>query len=76
MFDPAGPLHMDLLKSTANLRAINFGIPGSWDEGVVRAGLEGVAVPAFKPKEGVKIQTPEEAEAEAKAKQGPGRRRR
>ena len=34
----------------------------------MRAGLEGVAVPAFKPKEGVKIQTPEEAEAEAKAK--------
>jgi ubiquitin-activating enzyme E1 len=70
VFDASDPLHLSYVKAAANLRATNYGITvgASWDDAVFLEALPKVAVPVFKPKDGVKIQTPEEAEAEAKAK--------
>ena len=36
-------------------QATNYGIKGSWDDAVFLEVLPGVAVPAFVPKDGVKI---------------------
>ena len=69
VFDASDPLHIMYVTSAANLRATNYRIEGAtWDTAVVAALAAAVEVPAFVPKDGVKIQTPEEAEAEAKAK--------
>ena len=69
-FDPADPVHLGYIKAAANLRATNYGLEAPcWDDDAsILAALQQVHVPAFAPRDGVKIQTPEEAEAEAKAK--------
>jgi len=74
VFDEADPLHLSYVKASANLRATNYGLRegASWADTVFLAALAKVAVPQFTPKDGVKIQTPEEAEAEAKAKEAGG----
>ena len=56
------------VKATANLRATNYGIAGSWDDAVFLAALPQVTVPPFKPKEGVKIAANEKEAAEEKEK--------
>jgi len=66
--------HIQYVAAAANLRATNFGIVegATFDDDAIRKMVAGVEVPSFTPKEGVKIQTPEEAEAEAKAKEAAG----
>jgi ubiquitin-activating enzyme E1 len=64
-FDVSDSTHMAYLKATANLRATNYGIEGTWEDGVFHDALKSIQVAPFVPKEGVKIAvTTEEAEAE------------
>eukprot|EP00615_Pteridomonas_danica_P013815 CAMPEP_0114400252 /NCGR_PEP_ID=MMETSP0102-20121206/16262_1 /TAXON_ID=38822 ORGANISM="Pteridomonas danica, Strain PT" /NCGR_SAMPLE_ID=MMETSP0102 /ASSEMBLY_ACC=CAM_ASM_000212 /LENGTH=1016 /DNA_ID=CAMNT_0001562545 /DNA_START=1 /DNA_END=3051 /DNA_ORIENTATION=+ len=64
-FDETDATHMAYVKASANLRATNYGIEGSWEDGVFLEALKNISVPAFVPKEGVKIAvTTEEAEAD------------
>lgn len=66
-FDASDPVHLMYVKSAANLRAANYGVAGAtWDDAAFHAILPTVVVPPFAPRDGVKIQTPEEAAEEAK----------
>jgi len=65
-FSPENPLHMDFVVAAANLRAEVFGIPKNQNRSEIISILEGVKVPAFEPKSGVKIAVTD-AEAQAAA---------
>ncbi|ELR14473.1 ubiquitinactivating enzyme E1 1, putative [Acanthamoeba castellanii str. Neff] len=69
-FNPDDRTHMDFIKSAANLRAANFGLKGSVEEGVFRAALGQVTVPSFVPRKGVKIQTKEDAATKVEQSEG------
>ncbi|CAO3643037.1 unnamed protein product [Cunninghamella blakesleeana] len=59
VFDPNNSTHMDFIVYAANLHAFNYGLKGETDRDYFRNELEKIAVPEFKPKEGVKIQVQE-----------------
>ena len=63
--------HFDFVVAASNLRAAMYGIKGRNDEGYFRDVLAGIKVPAFAPKEGVKIAA-NEAEAKEESKEGGG----
>jgi ubiquitin-activating enzyme E1 len=50
---------LDYIVATANLHAFNYGLKGNADEEFFKKTLATIEVPAFKPKEGVKIQVNE-----------------
>ncbi|KAG6558134.1 hypothetical protein Mapa_000315 [Marchantia paleacea] len=54
-FDPLNPLHLDFIVAAANLQATVYGLKGCQEHGVFLDILQNVEVPAFEPKEGVKI---------------------
>ncbi|KAL3688917.1 hypothetical protein R1sor_015226 [Riccia sorocarpa] len=55
LFDPLNPLHLDFIVATANLQATVYGLKGCQERSVFLDILQNVEVPAFEPKEGVKI---------------------
>ena len=57
---------MDFIVATANLRAYNYGINGTRDLNKYLKVLSNVSVPAFTPKEGVKIAANEKEAEEMK----------
>ncbi|KAI9304954.1 ubiquitin-activating emzyme E1 [Cunninghamella echinulata] len=59
VFDPKNATHMDFIVYAANLHAFNYGLKGETDREYFCRELEKIAVPEFKPKEGVKIQVQE-----------------
>lgn len=65
-FDPNCQVHMDFVKSGANLMAEVYGIVGSKDDSEIATILKRVNVPPFKPRDGVKIAA-NDAEAQAQA---------
>jgi len=58
-FNLDDPLDMAYLVSAANLHAFNYGLKGERDPAVFRKVVEGMNIPEFKPKSGVKIQVNE-----------------
>ena len=60
-FDAANPLHLDFVVAAANLRAAVYGIEGSRDAAAIQRAAGAVDIPAFVPKENVKIETDEKA---------------
>jgi ubiquitin-activating enzyme E1 len=69
-FNPDDRTHMDFIIAAANLRAANFGLRGSVEEGVFRTALAQVKPPAFVPRKGVKIQTKEDAATKVEQSEG------
>jgi ubiquitin-activating enzyme E1 len=68
-FDINDPLHMEFLKSAANLRASCYGIEKSWDDQPFIDVLSSLYVPVFTPSDEVKIASnDEEAKAQQEAK--------
>ncbi|KAI9471280.1 E1 ubiquitin-activating protein [Coemansia sp. RSA 989] len=61
-FDPKNEQHVAFIVAAANLHAFNYGLKGSRDREQIRRMAMAVQVPAFKPKEGVKIQVNENEE--------------
>jgi ubiquitin-activating enzyme E1 len=57
---------MEFIESSANLRAVMFGIEPHWDAARVEQVLESMEIPVFRADEGAKIPTSDE---EAKAQQ-------
>ncbi|KAL2631033.1 hypothetical protein R1flu_015719 [Riccia fluitans] len=55
LFDPLNPLHVDFIVAAANLQATVYGLKGCQERSVFLDILQNVEVPAFEPKEGVKI---------------------
>lgn len=68
-FDSADPLHLEFVKSAANLRAKSYGIVGSWEDQIVTEIVSAISVPEFKPVDGVTIPSNDE---EAKNNSGAG----
>jgi len=66
VFDVSDPLHLQYVKAAANLRAMNYGIKGTWDDAFFMGFLPTVVVPAFTPKDGVKISANEKEEEDSK----------
>ena len=66
VFSPDNGQHMDFIVATANLRAYNYGINGTRDLNKYLKVLSNVSVPAFSPKEGVKIAANEKEAEEMK----------
>ena len=54
-FDPANELHMDFIVAAANLLATIYGIEGTRNRETICSIVNSVKVPAFKPRDGVKI---------------------
>ncbi|KAJ8259163.1 hypothetical protein COCON_G00181750 [Conger conger] len=54
-FSCSNDLHMDYVLAAANLLAHSYGLPGSTDRAALAQLLQGVAVPTFTPRSGVKI---------------------
>lgn len=54
-FDVTDPVHLDFVVAVANSRANVYGIAGHSDRARIAAALARVDVPAFAPREGVKI---------------------
>merc|ERR1719249_644166 len=54
-FDSSNDLHLDYVVAGANLRAFNYGLPPNRDRAWIKSIVEGVTVPTFVPKSGVKI---------------------
>lgn len=69
--DAAMKNHFDFIVAAANLRASMYGINGRTDEEYFKSALDGIIVPDFSPKEGVKIAA-NEAEAESQSNTGMG----
>ena len=65
-FSPDNEQHMAFIVATANLRAFNYGINGTRDVEKYLKVLYSVSVPAFRPKEGVKIAANEKEAEEMK----------
>ena len=59
--------------AAANLHAFNYGIKGNSDVTLFKKVLDGVKVPEFVPKSGLKIQV---SETDAPAQNAPGKFRR
>jgi ubiquitin-activating enzyme E1 len=57
-FNIDDPLHLEFVRSAANLKAVNYGLHGETDAQVFRNALANVVVPEFTPKK-VKIQVNE-----------------
>eukprot|EP00026_Physarum_polycephalum_P001604 Phypoly_transcript_01606.p1 GENE.Phypoly_transcript_01606~~Phypoly_transcript_01606.p1 ORF type:complete len:579 (+),score=160.13 Phypoly_transcript_01606:1504-3240(+) len=57
-FNIDDPLHLEFIKSAANLKAVNYGLHGETDPKFFKEALANVVVPEFSPKK-VKIQTNE-----------------
>lgn len=55
VFDARDPLHIDFVVAAANLQATMYGLRGCADRAAFTPVLHNMTVPAFKPKEGVKI---------------------
>ena len=67
-FSSEDPLHMEFIRTAANLRAFNYGLKGRTEMDYLKRVADSVMVPEFVPKQGVKIQSdPKEAEKEAAA---------
>jgi ubiquitin-activating enzyme E1 len=65
VFDANDASHVEFIASAANLRALMFGIPTCDDLNYIASEASSVAVPEFRPIEGIKIAaTDEEAKAE------------
>ncbi|KAJ8601684.1 hypothetical protein CTAYLR_007473 [Chrysophaeum taylorii] len=66
VFDPSDPLHLEYIKTTASLRASNYGIfPTSCeDDEALEAVLATVRVPEFVPRDGVRISVTDAEEKE------------
>ncbi|KAJ3344927.1 hypothetical protein HDU83_004605 [Entophlyctis luteolus] len=62
-FDAQDPSHLDYIIAAANLRAFNFGVKGERDPIYFKAVLQGVSLPKFAPKSGMKIQLDENENA-------------
>jgi ubiquitin-activating enzyme E1 len=71
VFDSANPHHVGFVVAAANLRAVVFGLKGSRDPATVLQHIQGLAIPAFKPRSGVKIET-DEKRAQEQAQAGAG----
>jgi ubiquitin-activating enzyme E1 len=67
------PNHLGFVIAGANLRAAVFGLKGDRDPAVFKAALAAVAVPEFKPRAGIKIETDEKRAAENADGAAPGR---
>ena len=67
-FDPSNDLHLDYVVAGANLRAFNYGLPPNRDRAWIKSIVDGVTVPTFVPKSGVKIAVTD-AEAQAQSNQ-------
>jgi ubiquitin-activating enzyme E1 len=71
-FDIEDPLHFSFILSLASLRATSYSVPqptGEVLDTLIRDTVRATIVPAFRPKEGVKIATTEE-EAKNEQKEG------
>jgi len=67
-FSSEDPLHMEFIRTAANLRAFNYGLKGRTEMDYLKRVADSVMVPEFVPKQGVTIQSdPKEAEKEAAA---------
>jgi len=67
-FDSSNDLHLDYVVAGANLRAFNYGLPPNRDRAWIKSIVDGVTVPTFVPKSGVKIAVTD-AEAQAQSNQ-------
>ncbi|TMW48314.1 hypothetical protein DOY81_006603 [Sarcophaga bullata] len=63
VFDVNDPLHLDYIFAAANLRAEVYGVPQVRDRETIACLVQKVAVPEFKPRSGVTIETNEAAAA-------------
>lgn len=59
-FDANDELHLEFIKSTANLRATAYGIATTEDDSFFLSSLSKISVPDFTPSDGVKIATTDE----------------
>lgn len=66
------PNHLGFVIAGANLRAAVFGLTGDRNPETFKTALSAVAVPKFKPRAGVKIETDEKRAAENAAGAAPG----
>jgi ubiquitin-activating enzyme E1 len=57
-FNIDDPLHLEFIRSGANLKAVNYGLHGETDPKYFKEALANVVVPEFSPKK-VKIQVNE-----------------
>jgi ubiquitin-activating enzyme E1 len=55
VFDMQDSTHLDYIVAAANLRAFNYGIPGTTNMPEILQALSSVQVPVFRPRSGVKI---------------------
>lgn len=60
VFDTEEPLHMEFIKTCANLRAGAFGLAIETDDAAVKAALSAVSVTEFKPVDGLVIPSTDE----------------
>lgn len=72
-FDAADPMHVEFIVAATCLRAANYGLRVSSEEGAnhIMSVASGVMVPEFQPKHGIKIATTD-AEAQAQNNADPG----
>eukprot|EP00897_Mesotaenium_endlicherianum_P006549 jgi/Mesen1/5922/ME000030S05186 len=68
LFDAGDALHLDFIVAAANLQATVYGLKGCRDRAVFAPALRSIQVPAFQPKEGVKIAV---TDSELRAGHGP-----
>lgn len=72
-FDAADPLHAEFVVAATCLRAANYGlsVPSVYDTAKIMSVSQGVMVPEFQPKQGIKIATTDaEAQAQSSADLG------
>ncbi|GLD93074.1 hypothetical protein PINS_up001666 [Pythium insidiosum] len=62
-FDPSDPVHLDFVIAVANTRAAVYGLKGHHDRAAFVEAVKSISVPAFVPRDGVKIAS---SDAEAK----------
>lgn len=72
-FDPTDSVHLDYVRSSADLRAFNYGLKGSEapenNDAFITHALSNVMVPEFKPREGLKISANEAEEKQRQEEQ-------